>query len=606
MNDNDGATRRENLNLLLGMVGGTLGVAAASGCAAASGDTSRQARATAALSGMNIQWVDTAESLRGLSGGANFVALLEGYHAPNDGGGGIFVWSDTAATDDAGTFLNAGGLGWSAAGWRRLYSGPLDIRWFGAHPDNTDVDNFTAIERALLAASNAGGGTVYVPAGHYKFGNDQTPLILNEHISLVGDGLASILDFTGRGVALRWQPSTGTGVEMLSEIANLQITATGSASTVAVYMSDTYRAVMRNVSIFGSGAGQFSQAGIVMEGEVQINCKSDNVAFSHIEECSIILCGGDGIQLLGNIFSCTALRSQFSNNGVWGVHSPAGVAVINGFSVIDCDLEGNGSGGISGTFHHARFVGNYFEHNPASSSCPFLSVQIIPTHPAGDPAQYGWALEVAGNRVSSWVGPYAIDVFCSGLIGMSVCNNYFAASVGARGNVAAGRIQGALGLLLRGNSFATLPGFEVVGNAHSNDLGLDVRVYRFALGALPDNQTTALPLDSPRAAFAAFPLPHGGYVLGATVGLSRAPTAGTVAVQVQRNQSLVGRLDTGPFATTTADTFSATVGGSMSIADRLATGDLLGVVATTSGSVGAPDIVVDVVVGFGDIGAAAY
>src|SRR5262249_54849682 len=151
-----------------------------------------------------------------------------------------------------------------------------------------------------------------------------------------------------------------------------------------------------------------------------------------------------------DIFSCTVTRSQMSNNGLWGVHTQSHESLANGFSVLDCDLEGNGSGGISGTFRHARFVGNYFEHNPAASSCPFLSVQILPPT---DLPEYGWALEAAGNRVSSWVGPYAIDVFCSGLIGMSVSNNCFAANDADRGNVAAGRFQGALGLVLRGNMF---------------------------------------------------------------------------------------------------------------------------------------------------------
>jgi hypothetical protein len=608
MNRDDVGTRRENLQALLGAIGGAAGLAALGGCAPDAADKGNVEARAGDLSGTtNIQWVDTAANLRALAGTANAVAILEGYTKPNDGGGGVFVWSTTGALDDGGTFLNAFGLSNSRAGWRRIYSGPLNIRWFGAHPTLTALANTTAIKLAFISAVVAGGGTVYVPAGNYLFGDDLSPLLLNEHISLVGDGIASILTYVGSGVALYWQPHKGTGVEMLSVIADLQITTNNSASKVAVYMTDTYRAVMRNVFIQGNGAGGFSQAGIVMQGQVPIDIEQDNVAFCHIEECSIILCGGDGIQLLGQIFACTAVRSQFSNNGFWAVHSPADQALVNGFSVVDCDLEGNGYGGISGTFHHARFVGNYFEPNGASTSCVFLSVHFTPTHPLTDPPQYGRALEISGNRIAGWIGPYAVDVSCSGLIGLSMCNNFFAANVPARGNVAGASFQGVTGLLLRGNDFESPPGIEVLGTYHANDLGLDVRVYRFALASLPSNQSTALPLDSAQARFTAIPMPHAGYVLGATVMLSQAPSAGSsVDVQVQRNQSLVGHLDTGPITASTFDTATPSLGGTLAIADKLAVGDLLGVVATANGAIGAPDIFVDVAVGFGDIGTAIF
>jgi hypothetical protein len=94
----------------------------------------------------NVRWFDNIASMRSFSIGANtiYTAIVHGYADPGDGGGGVFVWSTTAAIDDgkattalySGTIVNplVGGVinTSAAAGWRRLYSGPIDVRWFGA------------------------------------------------------------------------------------------------------------------------------------------------------------------------------------------------------------------------------------------------------------------------------------------------------------------------------------------------------------------------------------------------------------------------------------------------------------------------------------------
>lgn len=79
--------------------------------------------------------VDTVAALRALVGSAEFpVAVLSG------AGEGTFRWSSTAATDDGWTILNAGGLGSSSAGWRRVYDAAVDaapgvprVTWNGEH-----------------------------------------------------------------------------------------------------------------------------------------------------------------------------------------------------------------------------------------------------------------------------------------------------------------------------------------------------------------------------------------------------------------------------------------------------------------------------------------
>jgi hypothetical protein len=65
--------------------------------------------------------------------------IVGGYHSNGDGGGGIFVWSDDSSVEpNGGTIIAA-----SNGTWHRVYSGPVDVRWFGARSDIDDNDDET-------------------------------------------------------------------------------------------------------------------------------------------------------------------------------------------------------------------------------------------------------------------------------------------------------------------------------------------------------------------------------------------------------------------------------------------------------------------------------
>src|SRR5215469_3122192 len=87
--------------------------------------------------------------------------VVLGYHQPGDDGGGLFVWMPTSNEDyfveiDPGTpqqqFQQVDGITvkpTNRAGpgrWKRLFSGPVDIRWLGAQKNG---DNTTAIQAAI-------------------------------------------------------------------------------------------------------------------------------------------------------------------------------------------------------------------------------------------------------------------------------------------------------------------------------------------------------------------------------------------------------------------------------------------------------------------------
>ena len=94
------------------------------------------------------------------------VAIARGFWAPGDGGGGVFHFDSAATTpDDGGTVIAVSGL--AKGRWRRLYSGPLNVKWFGAR-GNGSANDHDAIQHALVAATSATtqGGAVYFPGGN--------------------------------------------------------------------------------------------------------------------------------------------------------------------------------------------------------------------------------------------------------------------------------------------------------------------------------------------------------------------------------------------------------------------------------------------------------
>lgn len=95
---------------------------------------------------------------------SGFQTNLLGFYAAGDGGGGIFVFdSASVAADNGGTIIApASGSG----RWLRVYSGGVNVRWFGAKGDAATNDS-AAFNSALTLLGTA-GGDIFVPNGAYK------------------------------------------------------------------------------------------------------------------------------------------------------------------------------------------------------------------------------------------------------------------------------------------------------------------------------------------------------------------------------------------------------------------------------------------------------
>ena len=97
-----------------------------------------------ALTG-DITSFDSMANLKAISSATDAdVAFLEHYYTTSTGGGGFFYWDATStATDNGGTIIKATAI--TTGRWIRLYSGDVDVRWFGAigsGDETTELQNF--------------------------------------------------------------------------------------------------------------------------------------------------------------------------------------------------------------------------------------------------------------------------------------------------------------------------------------------------------------------------------------------------------------------------------------------------------------------------------
>ena len=136
--------------------------------------------------------VNSIVALRALPGGSTrSIAILTGYTTAGDGGGGVFVWSTTAAPDDGGTVFNASAG--NTAGWRRVFSGALNVRWFGATGGGTTPDQ-AAFQQTINVAASSGKGTVFVPNGVYRI---QATVDIPSDVNVHGEGERSLIFWVG-------------------------------------------------------------------------------------------------------------------------------------------------------------------------------------------------------------------------------------------------------------------------------------------------------------------------------------------------------------------------------------------------------------------------
>ena len=117
---------------------------------------------------------------------------VSGYYAPNDGGGGWFLFVDTSTKlDNGGTIIKP--YGDANGRFERIVDRDINILWFGAKRDGSaDVSSIinTALQVANPIKNNSylnvyGYGNVIIPGGTYKM---DRPIRISNSVSIIGEG----------------------------------------------------------------------------------------------------------------------------------------------------------------------------------------------------------------------------------------------------------------------------------------------------------------------------------------------------------------------------------------------------------------------------------
>jgi hypothetical protein len=293
---------RRSLGSVLGALGGAAGLAALASCVAGQATPEEVQSVRQSLSGSNFLWVDSitgsGPNLRNTPGNATTtpVIVVGGYAAADDGGGGVFYWSAAGGTDDGGTVIvpvssGAGGVGTQGPCWVRIYSGAIDVRWFGAMPGATSAN--AGIAAAIAAVSHSSlpaGGIVYFPPGVF---NITTSITVTGYSGLIlrgaGKSATKIVPQTNLGGApmIYFVNCVDCGVEDMrlagyaSSVPPMGVQSTYQSGS-APYGPPT-RLRLRRLVIGGSDSASVVSHGVAFSCAAGYDCNNDNAMIEDVD-----------------------------------------------------------------------------------------------------------------------------------------------------------------------------------------------------------------------------------------------------------------------------------------------------------------------------------
>lgn len=261
---------------------------------------------------------------------ANQIIEVGGYAAIGDGGGGCFYWHDgSATTANEGTVFAAdeGGTG----RWKRLFSGAVNVRWFGATGDGATNDT-DAIQDTIdyVYANNL--GTVFIPAGTYLV----TALTItwadaNKTVNIVGAGKRNTVIGKSGGTTTALLTLDGdAALESFSDIRDLMFEGTSKAFD-GIKMVDVARFTIDNVDFNDCAKGIHSTGGLIWEAR---KCYFTNNDYGVYTRAGTIQSN------LIKLYDC-----GFQTNSSFGCD----IGKADGVTIENCDIEGNGTAADTAT-----------------------------------------------------------------------------------------------------------------------------------------------------------------------------------------------------------------------------------------------------------------
>ncbi len=305
--------RQATLRLLegIGLAAATTSLAACAMEPGAAPDTG----IAASLGTTDVRWVDTLADLKNIHGSTSGAVIARSHSTNADGGGGVFCWCVGAATNNDATIVVPTSQPNPVGYWQRVYSGGVDIRWFGAKGDGSDTcppsdpmyqaggRDTCAIQKAIDFVSAAGGGTVLIPAGAYSVKS----LVINApYVKIEGVGKESVLWRIGSENAVFTVGAVG-----FVEVRDLTITThpelTPSAGWAIYCAASSSWLTIENLYLYRLTHGIGLQP--VLPSEVH-NCVIRNVIINQVTQQGI------------SLFNC--IDTFISDSGIFNIGWAAG------------------------------------------------------------------------------------------------------------------------------------------------------------------------------------------------------------------------------------------------------------------------------------------
>ncbi len=324
--------------------------------------------------------------------GPGVVPCLEvlGYYAPGDGGGGSFYWDALAAEpDDTGTII-APASNPSTGRWIRIYSGPLNVRWFGAKPDPS-TQNDTAFNNAINALPGP-GGTIFFPnsgaISPYYFAST-IDISGKNGITFQGEGAGeegggvTFLNYTGSACAIRANNTVGFRMYGMSILCT-NMAAGGilmdltSPTATRGSKQNTALVVLRDCRLWIRSVANPQIGSVIdLDGAQQTEIEATYILGGNI--------GVQGVATSGSFSNANAIRDCFfQQQGTMPIQNPGQGWVIEGctFEPLAVPNVPNGVGKAGAVFvdnngystcHGLTYIGNW--HGDSVGGGDWVTIQ---------------------------------------------------------------------------------------------------------------------------------------------------------------------------------------------------------------------------------------
>lgn len=291
-----------------------------------------RAAADAALKAFAEFELSTYSALRSYNGTSDTIYL----YAPDNsipGITGVFKLDDTdlTSTDNGGTVI----VGANGRRWKRVFSGPLDLRWFGGVADSSFGTVGTDNSPALVAAHAAlpkGGGAIHIPAYNDKLWRFASRVDFTKRVVLTGDsghdnpgivaGTTYTFPDTYRGTVLYFD--SGVAGLRFFDCTNVDVaTFLGGTNADKFKYESARRSVVRDLLLLSANNGVGTDGSLHgIESRTTI----------HLQNVTSLGFPGNGIRLESSTDAVDAWGHKYGNT--------------SGSTVTGCRTRGNSGSGL--------------------------------------------------------------------------------------------------------------------------------------------------------------------------------------------------------------------------------------------------------------------